>query len=295
MKLAVFGIERATTLTKKKIEKGKLCNFFSFSVISLDTASDAAAIVLAYLTVLVVKGQSINKYVVTATNLLGFIAGLIVSSVYLTEGKLGAFRNLYCCVNDASYKGSATIGLLVKWAISLVIQVGLYARANWIYEGRLKAQPVYHSNKKGNDAIAIRNRGLQLFFVSCLCNSGNVIGALMSITGREPSIWIYIISGWMIELQPFLYCLLLHQTVVRINTRKHKVHAYHQPQVQRAINPLNQYSSQQSSLSQFSSINSNAKRGTVKSKSKPMFTNLTHTKEAAEEKSTASSKHSINE
>jgi len=211
--VAVYLFEDAKQLfNRQNLRDGKTCSFFSFiailTVVTLNGSSTTIALATYTFTM---KGKPPKMRTIMYGNLISWMIGFVVSSVYLASNVFGSYRGLYCCVKRESYDGLMVAQVFLVFGISAAAQIFFYTSSFW--EARKHSQGGLNAS---NTAVAIMKRGLEMILVFYVSYVLIAIDAAAVFAGMETNIWISIIAAWMPKLEPFWHCFLLHRILKRM-------------------------------------------------------------------------------
>jgi len=199
------------------IQEGSLCNFFSFIAIWTVVSSNGSTCTISYLTYMMFckRGKRGDFKTVFIGNACSWILGLVISIIYLIGGKFGPFRGLYCCVKEELYDGIIVAEVFLVFGIAVAVQVFMYSSCclEALNIGELQ------NTSAAKTSIAIMKRGLEMIGVFYLSYVLIVVDSIAIFSKKEPNILLGMFAAWMPKLELSLHCILLHQSIKRIQKK----------------------------------------------------------------------------
>jgi len=216
-----FLIENAQQIYfREALRDGPLCKVCAFVAILTLTALNGSATTTAYLTYFCVRnGKKPPIKFALIGNLISWLIGLAFSFVYLFGNVYGPYRGIYCCVKQEFFKGLMVAEEFIVLGISVAVQTFLYTRC--YFESSKHSAGSSHINTA---AIALMKRGLEMISVFYFSYVLVAVDAVAIFANPHTSIWLSVLAAWLVKLEPFFHCLLLHRIFNRMQKRRAQVY-----------------------------------------------------------------------
>jgi len=238
--VVVFLIENAQRIYfREALKNGASCQFSGFIAILTLTSLNGSASTVSYVTYLFVKsGKKPPIEKIIGGNLLSWLAGLGIASIYLYGGVFGPYRELYCCVEKKYYRGTLVAEMFLVFGFSAVFQVFFYTSAF------LECRKFSQDNNNGDNcktSVVILKRGLEMILIFYMSYSLIAADSAAVFASSHPNIWLSGVAACMVKLEPFWHCLLLHRILNRMCKHRARVSPYNPEQ--QALSEKNKSSS----------------------------------------------------
>jgi len=221
----VFLVENSHQIYfKEALQDGVLCKFCAFCAILTLTALNGCAITVAYLTYLFVKnGKRPAPEKAMIGNIVSWLAGLAFSFVYLFGDVFGPYRGIYCCVKQQYFTGALVGEMFMVFGFSAAFEGLFYLRS--VMESRKLSQRNTHANQT---SFIIMRRGLEMILIFYVSYVLVAVDSVIIFARLESSIWLSMVAAWMVKLEPFWHCFLLHRILKRIRKSRARVMPYNE-------------------------------------------------------------------
>jgi len=248
--VVVFLIENAHQIYyQENLKDGILCQFCAFSAITTLTTLHGSTTTVAYLTYVSVKtGKKPDRIVVIYGNIFSWLLGVGIGCVYLTGNVLGPYRGIYCCVKQQSFRGLLVAEMFLIFGFTALFQLYFYISAYLL----AKTHQRQGNTSRTRTSSIIMRRGLEMVSIFYLSYTLINADAVAVFSLNDPPVWLSIIAAWIVKLEPFWHCLLIHRLLKRLQKNKAKIH----PQPQENRHRPTKRSAASSAFSIFQSFNS---------------------------------------
>jgi len=154
-------------------------------------------------------------------NVASWLAGFVFSFIYLFGDVFGPYRGIYCCVKEQDFKGALVGEMFIVFGFSAAFEGLFYIRS--VMESRKLSQGNTHANQT---SFIIMQRGLEMILIFYVSYVLVAVDSVIIFSRLESSIWLSMVAAWMVKLEPFWHCVLLHRILKRMRKNRARVMPY---------------------------------------------------------------------